>query len=90
MNNLSFLQSTLAPALKDSNPNELSGVGDAGDVAKSVVSPTSGGKQEWVLEKAYMPFPKGGGCVGLCYYYQKKGDMSTYRKIMKVCEKNDN
>ena len=51
--------------------------------AKALLQSVSLGTQsKWVLQKAVMPLTS--GCVGLCYHYQKKGDMTTYRKIMKV------
>lgn len=58
------------------------------DVPSSTLNPSissatspKGTQSKWVLQKAVMPLTS--GCVGLCYHYQKKGDMTTYRKIMK-------
>lgn len=62
-------------------------IGDGEDEVETSTSPstvTRATAHEWVLQKALMPpLSTSKGCVGLCYHYQKKGDMSTYRKIMK-------
>lgn len=64
-------------------PDFLEIVND-GQVESSTPTTITRATAQWVLQKALMPpLSTSKGCVGLCYHYQKKGDMSTYRKIMK-------